>query len=222
VIGRAKSWRAAGLFFALAFTAASAIPFLSPEAQAEFSAHGFGAPPLLILALAAVLGSGSLWILRERGFFAGPSRRTGIRRAVRIAAMLALVAIGVDLIAPVTRPAGPGWPDAWLFHPALAVATLALAQLLPLTLALLLTRNAIAAIVLAALCEAGVQTAIVAGYGTSPLSLLAAQVFLTSLVQLWLFRRHGLGALIAFAMVFTICTDILWDAARLHLALGGA
>ena len=153
-----RPWRQEALFVLLAFVAASAVPFLPAIAQARYAALGFGAPPLLMLALATVTGAGALWTLRLGGFFAlRPG--AGLAQAIYLGALAVPVAVAIDLVRPFPRDLNAAWPEAWLFYPSIAVVAVALLQLAPLALLYGLLRRAWPAMVLASAGEVGGQPA---------------------------------------------------------------
>lgn len=210
-------------FILLCFAAASAVPFLSSEDKARFAGLAFGAPPLLTLAAATVAGTGALWLLGRRGFFADPRPPgTGLGAALYGGALLGAAAIALDLAAPASRQPEPGWPGAWLFHPAAAVAELALLHLVPLAAMIAALRRPLPAILLAAAVAPGAGLAAQAAQGVPPAVAAALMASATALVEFRLLRRHGLGAMVAFRMTHTLVLEILWGGARQALAPGGA
>lgn len=193
---------------------------MDPATKARFSGFGFGMPPLMMLALASVLGAGALWSLRHAGFFAAAAG-SGLRAALRWGAVLAPVMIVVDLIAPFPRALNVGWPDAWLFYPAIAPVAEAALHLVPLALAFALTRRAWAAIALAALAEPALQAVLAAGLQPWQQAAVFLQVYALSLLGLGLLRRHGVAALLALRLGYYLFWHILWGAARLPLLFDG-
>ncbi|MCU0911041.1 MAG: hypothetical protein MUE98_06770 [Rhodobacteraceae bacterium] len=214
----ARSWRHEALFAGLCFAAASAIPFLPPEAQARYAATGFGAPPLLMLAAATVAGTAALWSLRRGGFFAQPSSGGGMARAVYTGAALIPVAVAIDLARPYPRDLNVPWPEAWLYYPSIAVVAVALLHLVPLALVHAVFRRAWPAILLAAAVEPGLQLAA----GATPLPVPASGLALAVvLVELALLRRHGILVALAFRLTYALGWHVLWGGARLALGIGG-
>lgn len=224
-----RGLREAG-FVLLCFAAASAVPFLPPDAKARFAALFLGAPPLLTIALATVSGTGALWLLGSRGFFAAPdppdgapSRKPGLGLgpAFYWGAMIAAAAIALDLVVPAGADAAPGWPAAWLLEPALAVVRLALLHLVPLALLVALIRRPRPAMLLAAAMVPGAALAAGAMRG-EPLALAPQMLaWATGLAEFALLRRHGLGAMVAFRAAHTLVWQILWGGARHALLPGG-
>jgi len=217
-------------FVLLCFAAASAVPFLSPDAKARFSALFLGAPPLLTIAIATVTGTGALWLLGARGFFVAPAPAQGepgrkpglgLGPAFYWGAMLAAAAIALDLVVPAGADAGPGWPAAWLFESARAVVRLALLHLVPLALLVALIRRPQPAMLLAAAVAPG--AALAAGAMRGETLALAPQTlaWATALAEFALLRRHGLGAMVAFRAAHTLVWQILWGGARHALLPGG-
>ncbi|MCX7646860.1 MAG: hypothetical protein N2Z62_16390 [Rhodobacteraceae bacterium] len=210
-------------FVLLCFAAASAVPFLSPEDKARLASRAFGAPPLLMLAAATVAGTGALWLLGQRGFFADPRPPgTGLGAALYGGGMLAAAAAALDLVMPSGRQPDPGWPGAWLFHPAAAVAALALLHLVPLAALVALLRRPLPAMLLAAAVAPGAGLAAQAAQGAAPAIAAALLAWATALVEFRLLRRHGLAAMVGFRMTHTLVLDILWGGARHALGPGGA
>lgn len=217
-----RAGRQEALFIAACFAAASAILFLSPAGRDRFGAFAAGAPPLLMLAVATVLGAVAIGSLRRNGFFAQAEQRgTGLAAAARLASVLALPPILADLASPFPEAANVPWPDAWLFYPAIAVVAVAVLQLAPLALAQAFTGRAWLAIATAALTEPALQAVYSLGQPGWQIAFVAGQVFLAGLAGLILFRRHGIGALIWFRLVYYLLWHILWGAARLPLLFAG-
>lgn len=207
----------AAVFAAFSFAAASAVPFLSDAARARLSAIGFGAPPLLILAFATVLGAAALWQLGRLGYFR-PLPGPTLRPAIRAAALLALPLILADAFFPLPAAINHPWPEAWLYYPMAAVPE-AVLSLVPLVLLYPMIRRPVLAIPLAALAAPALALA----WGPGGASLLvAAQAWGAGMVELMLLRRSGVTALIAFRLAHTLIWNILWGAARLWLGLAPA
>ena len=202
----------AAVFAAYSFAAASAVPFLSDAARVRLSAIGFGAPPLLILAFATVLGAAALWQLDRHGFFR-PLPGPTIRPAIRAAALLALPLILADAFFPLPAGINHPWPEAWLYYPMAAVPE-AVLSLVPLALIHPLIRRPWLTVPLAAL--AAPALALAYAPAGAPL-LIAAQAWGTGVVELLLLRRGGVTALIAFRLAHALIWYILWGAARLWL-----
>lgn len=212
-----RPWRQEALFVLLAFAAASAVPFLPAPVQERYAAQGFGAPPLLMLALATVAGAGALWSLRTAGFFAFRPG-VGLVQAVYFGALAVPVAVAIDLVRPF--PAGPpvGWPQAWLFYPSLAVVAVALLQLTPLALLYGAIRRAWPAMLLTAAAEPGARILLGAA---QPPAAAVAPIFAVVLAELLLLRRHGILAALAFRLTYDLGWHVLWGGGRLALGIGG-
>ncbi len=206
-------------FVACCFAAASAIPFLPPEAQAAFGAHGLGAPPLLMLAAATVAGTASLVVLRQGGFFGEGPAGSGFGAALRLATALALPVVLVDLARPFPASAAVPWPAAWLFYPAIAVVAAAALNLVPLALIHLATGRPALAIGAALLAEPAVHWAFGGALPGWQRVFVAVQAAAFGLVGLSLLRRHGVLALLAFRVVYAVHWHILWGEARRHIPL---
>ena len=215
-----RARRPEGLFLAFSFAAASAIPFLPETAQARFAALGFGAPPLMMLAIAAVAGTAAIWSLRRAGFFA-PVPGSGLRAAFWWATALAPLAVLVDLASPFAAETNVAWPAAWLFYPAIAVVAEAVLHLAPLALVFAATGRAWLSILAAALTEPALQTALNAELPGWQRGFVAGQVLVFGLAGLTLFRRHGIAALVALRVVYYLWWHVLWGSARLPLLFGG-
>lgn len=217
-----RAWRQEAALVALCFAAATAIPFLPPEAQARFGTAAGGAPPLLLVAVATVLGTGAVWSLRTEGFFGEGPAGGGLGTAVRIGAAFALPLVVADLAHPWPADINQSWPAAWLYYPALAVVTAALLQAVPLALAHLALRRAWPAMILAAAVAPGLQALWPSGQPGWQRALAAAVLFGLGLTALSLFRRHGIAALIAAQLAHAVVWRVLWGAARLVLPLAPA
>lgn len=210
-------------FVLLCFAAASAVPFLPPQDKARFAAMAFGAPPLLTLAAATVAGTGALWLLGRRGFFAEPRPPgTGLGAALYGGAMLGAAAVALDMALPSPGAAGPPWPGAWLFHPVAAVAAFALLHLLPLAALFAVLHRPLPAILLAGAAAPLAEAAAQVARGASPLLAAAVLAWATALIEFRLLRRHGLAAAVGFRMAHALVFGILWGGLRQALLPGGA
>lgn len=215
-----RAGRQEGLFLAFSFAAASAVPFLPQAAHARFAAYGFGAPPLLMLAISAVAGTAAIWSLRREGFFA-PAPGSGLGAALRWATALAPVMVFADLLNPFPEGINVAWPEAWLFYPAIALPAEAALHLVPLALVFAATGLVWPSILAAALTEPLLQLLAGADLTAWQRGLVAGQVFVFALVGLALFRRHGIVALLALRVVYYLWWHLLWGAARLPILYGG-
>ena len=184
---------------------------------------GVGQLPLLQLTLlAAVAGYPLLWFLQRRGM--APSGRFvwgrgQIWRIVLLGTLLALPPIAIDLLTGFSRNMNVPIPAAFLFYPAVALLADVLFHLLPLAALTWMSQGKVRIVWLFApvvFTEPIFQAANATG-PTIQTWLVFANVSLISAAQLWVFWRHGFGAMIALRLVFYFVWHIVWGVARLAL-----
>ena len=215
------------LFALIALTAAGGAAALEFSGAGALFAPYFGTvDPVLALVAAGAIGALSLWSLHACGWFA--ARCDGGVQGLGIAALgatlLAATAIAVDAavgIAVVNVPT----PWSLLFYPSIALVVEALFHLAPLAPLfaglrsvprLGESRAALTCILLLSVLEPVYQVRLAMAERTlSALdAYVFAQVWAVNLVQLYLFRRFGFGAMYATRLVYYLWWHIVWGALR--------
>jgi hypothetical protein len=182
---------------------------------------GVGRLPLMKLTLlAAFAGYPLLWFLRRLEIVPAGTLDIGsaqIWRLLALGAVLALPPIAIDLVTGFPRNMNVPIPEAFVFYPAVALLAEVQFHLLPLAVLIWFLRDRaplpwlFAPVVFA-------EPVFQAMYATGPAvqsALVFASVSLVSAAQLWLFRHHGFGAMIALRLVFYFFWHIAWGTARL-------
>ena len=145
--------------------------------------------------------------------------RGQIWRIVALGTLLALPPIAIDLFTRFSRNMNVPVPEAFLFYTAAALLAEVLFHLLPLAALTWMLQSKVRTVWLFALVifiEPVFQVANATG-PTVQAWLVFANVSLISAAQLWVFRRHGFGAMIALRLVFYFSWHIVWGVARLAL-----
>jgi hypothetical protein len=196
------------------------VPLLSEPAAQRFSGFGFGLAPLVMLVISGALGLTALWSLRQSGFFRTSDEGlfAGSLLAALLATVLVLPTIVLDIVSPFPQTINVPLPDALVFYPTIALVAQTVFFLVPAALVFALTRRPAPAILIAALVEPVFQVTFGFSEALTGLDiLLGLQIFVISLVQLLLFRRYGLFAMLSFRLVYYLHWHILWGQLRLGL-----
>ncbi len=206
---------------ALALTA-----LLVPASGAYFSRFFGPVSPLLAVAGAAAAGGGALALLSRHGFtIVGRDTWRGIGLSAACAVALGAVAIIADIVIRYPRDLNVPLPQALAFYPAIGLVAEVVFHLLPLALLLPVLhlsrmgeeRAAWLALLATAAFEPTFQ-AVIGSTGSFGGDLYTwLQVFVISVLQLYLFRRYGFVSMYAFRLVYYACWHIAWGALRLHL-----
>ncbi len=203
----------------LACLAALALPVFSDADRLPV----LGTVPLWpVTVAAALIGWGALAFITRGPLSRHPVRPLSRQTASRVAlagAALALPPVAIDLILPFARDINLPLPGALAFYPAIALVAETTFHLVPLAiLSLLLPRGAPPFRVLApvALIEPLFQVAILPG---APVQgwLVLANVGLISAAQMWVFLRHGFGAMLALRLAFYLTWHVIWGTLRLQV-----
>lgn len=186
-----------------------------------------GIPPLLAIAVLAVVGVAALWFLKTRGWFeiyTSPSLR-GIRVAAIIATLFGIEVVIAESTKIFRMPADMNVLPPWslLFYPVIAYVVEVVFHLVPLLLLLVVlstlfkNRSALVwlCILLVSLLEPGYQ---VSGMPFSWAgAYIALHVFAINFFQLYLFRRYDFMTMYALRVIYYLYWHILWGYLRLEL-----
>lgn len=190
-------------------------------------------PPLLVIALLAVVGIASLHFLYSRGWFEISTMTRTWRGTIVAAAIATLFAVEAALVEStniVRLPADINVPLPWslLFYPIIGYVVEIAFHALPLALSLVvlgplfkkLNTNRLAwlCILLVASLEPIFQMS--AGLPGKPFSWSQAyvglHVFGINVFQLYIFRRYGFAAMYSFRVVYYMYWHIIWGYLRLQ------
>ena len=199
---------------------------LGASGRADFERFLGPLSPVLTVAAAGVVGMGALWFLEGRGFWQAALRSRAFRGlAIATVAVIpfAAVAIAVDVVVGFPQDINVGWPEAWLFYPAIAMVAETAFHLLPLAGLVWVTRTRFVGrdldrrtwgiIIPVALVEPAAQVAL----GSTLPAFAMPHVFLIGVVQLILLRRYGYLSMIWFRVFYYLLWHVLWGEARLAL-----
>lgn len=181
--------------------------------------------PVVVMAGAAVAGAIAMAYLQGSSTFAivGPG---GARDAISVITLavplLALVAIGADLVLRFDEDAHVALPDALRFYPAIAVLVELVLHVVPIAVLVAILgaptgldvtfwRIAIPV----ALIEAVLQAVYATSVGTSVFSAVHLIVF--GVVQVWMFWRFGFVWMLAFRLAYYALWHVAWGVARKEL-----
>lgn len=187
---------------------------------ADYARFLMQVPPPLAALVAGVLGLASVAALERLGWWPHPIRRPSawLAPAAGLAVPFAAFVVVFDLLAPFPPDLNVGLPWALLFYPVTGSTAQSLLHLVPLVLAFWALRRwgragVWAAILLAALPEAVFQAA-VGGFGLRG-AFVGAHVLAFGVVELWMLRRGGVAAMIAFRLTYYLLWHVIWGAVRL-------
>jgi hypothetical protein len=207
--------------------AAMAVQVLDPNAYRFILGE---LDPVLVTALAALLGSGALLFLRRVEWFelSGVGPRTLLAVAA-LGALLAVPVLVVDLFGGFARDLNVALPASLLFYPSIAVVAVSVLQLVPLALlamawrltALDRTRARRVAILLVATTEPVLQ--MMWGSSVSPPwanAYVGLHLLVFDLVALEVFLRSGFAALYVLRVGYYLVWHVAWGHLRIPLLFG--
>ena len=175
-----------------------------------------GAAVAGVIAIAYLQGSSGFAVVGPGG---GRDAASVIARAVPL---LALVAIGADLVLRFDEDANVAMPDALGFYPAIAVFVEFLLHAVPIAIlvAILGAPTRLDATfwriaIPVALIEAVVQAVYATSIGTSVFSAIHLTVF--GVAQVWVFWRFGFIWMLGFRLGYYALWHVVWGTARLAL-----
>jgi hypothetical protein len=181
--------------------------------------------PVVVMTGVAIVGSVAMAYLQGISDFAvlGPGTS---REAVSVIAwavpLLAVAAIGADLVLRFAEDTNVALPDALRFYPAIAVFVEVVLHTVPIAVlvTVLGTPTGLDATfwriaIPVALVEAVLQAAYAPSIGTSVFSAVHLMVF--GVVQVWVFWRFGFIWMLAFRLAYYALWHLAWGAARLEL-----
>ncbi len=186
------------------------------ETPGVLPAFGDSIDPLELVPV-AVAGRIALRSLWRRGLAAADPRPTHwFGEVVGGGAVLAGVAIAVDVLRPFSRDTNVSWPGAFATYPVMAFMAESLLYLVPLAVVSAVAggktpRRRATAVVSVAALEAVFQVV------ASPVNrwFVGPHLFVIGLFQLRLLRRHGFGAMLLFRLVYYLIWHVVWGRIRL-------
>ena len=214
-------------FLLAAFVAAGLAVYFVPSLAREPFARILGSLPALI-ALAICLPAGLLALvaLHRNGWpvphVQGTAARPRIATLFLLGALWSLPMVLLDIARPFPAEINVPPPPALLFYPVIALLAEVVFHLCPLALLVTIFRSSdrsALALLLTAAVEPAYQSFLVAGAPETVL-LMALLIYGFSLLQLEMFRRRGVLALIAMRLGYYLIWHILWGTVRLDLLAG--
>lgn len=183
------------------------------------------ANPMVVMVGATAAGAIGIAYLRGSSGFAIVGAG-GAKDAVSIIAwavpLLAIVAIGADLVLRFDEDANVALPDALRFYPAIAVFVELVLHAVPIAVlvAILGMPTGLDAsfwriAIPVALIEAVLQVVYATSIGTSVFSAIHLMVF--GVAQVWMFWRFGFIWMLGFRLAYYSLWHVVWGAARLEL-----
>lgn len=181
--------------------------------------------PIGVMAGVALVGGVAMAFLEQNSDFAvlGPGKsRDAVSSIAWMVPLLAVAAIGADLVLRYAEDTNVAMPDALRFYPAIAVFVEIALHVVPIAvLGAILGMPAgfdagfwrIAIPV--ALIEAVLQAVYAESTGTSVFSAVHLMVF--GVAQVWMFWRFGFVWMLAFRLAYYSLWHIAWGVARLEL-----
>jgi hypothetical protein len=187
------------------------------------------ANPLLVVAVAFVLGTGVLCVLESRWGFdiIGPDMLRGIAVSSALVVPLAVSATLLDLHVRFPVDMNVPWPKALLYYPVMGYIAEVAFHLVPLAILLVVLsplrtrvsadRLVWIAIIVTAVSEPTFQVAL----SGNPLVWEGlhewAHIFVIALAQLWVFRRFGFMTMFGFRLLYYAYWHLAWGTVRLEL-----
>jgi hypothetical protein len=187
--------------------------------------------PIIVMLIVSFLGFFLLAFLLARGWFEifNISNLQGWIVAAGLAGLFAVVMIFIDsrVILPpdVNRP----FPDALLFYPTIGFVVEIIFHVLPLTLLLVLATSIFRnlsfeniiwpCIIIVALLEPLFQTwfGFSRPYPGWVLAIIAVNIFLINLAQLYLFKRYDFVTMYSMRLFYYLLWHIIWGILRLRI-----
>jgi hypothetical protein len=183
------------------------------------------ADPIVVMTAVAVVGTVAMAYLQGISDFAvlGPGTS---REAVSVIAwavpLLAVAAIGADLVFRYAEDTNVALPDALRFYPAIAVFVESALHIVPIAVLVSffgmptgLDATFWRIAIPVALIEAVLQAVYAPSIGTSVFSAVHLMVF--GVAQVWMFWRFGFVWMLTFRLAYYSLWHLAWGAARLEL-----
>jgi hypothetical protein len=206
---------------AAGFTAALSLP----QGGARFFEAYFGSiPPLLAIALTALVGFGSLAFLHSRGWFEIYTSRSvrGVGFSAGIATLFGVWQVCADLLVTrFPRDINVPSPQSWLFYPAIAYVVEVFFHALPLALLLAVLGRSIKksnTTIVIWLCIVFVSSLepVLVHMRMGSSAYVGVFVFVFTVVELYVFRRYDFISMYSFRLVFYMWWHITWGYLRLR------
>ena len=188
------------------------LAFLVPDAEVTRRIFGTVPAPLVVLA-AALMG---WWAV---GRLPSGDGRVPLSGLMGLGAAFLVPAVVIDLVFPFPEGLNMALPGALAFYPVAGFVAEVVFHLLPLALMTLILgrrRLPIWAYLPAVVTEPVFQ-ALGGGGLTAQGALVAVHVAGISVVQLWIFKRHGFAAMYALRLCYYLFWHLAWGTARLSL-----
>lgn len=214
-----------GVFVAIIVVAVALTAWQTRIDRSVFEDYFGSANPMIVMVGAAAAGAVAIAYLQGSSdlAIAGPG---GARDAASIVArtvpLLAMVAIGADLVLRFDEDTNVALPDALRFYPAIAVVVELVLHAVPIAVlvAILGAPTGLDATlwriaIPVALIEAVVQAVYATSIGTSVFSAMHLMVF--GVAQVWMFWRFGFIWMLGFRLAYYSLWHVLWGSARLEL-----
>jgi hypothetical protein len=218
-------WSGIGVFAVIVVTAVALTAWQVAIDRSVFEDYFGVANPLVVMVGAAAAGAIGLAYLQGSSSFAirGPGGATEAVSIITWAVpLLAIVAIGADLVLRFDEDANVALPDALRFYPAIAVFVELVLHVVPIAVlvAILGMPTGLDATfwriaIPVALIEAVLQAVYATSIGTSVFSAIHLVVFGTA--QVWMFWRFGFVWMLGFRLAYYFLWHVVWGAARLEL-----
>ncbi len=183
--------------------------------------------PVVVTIVAAIVGSISLRILRDRGWLGTGARPANFLRRSGFAGMaFALLAAAFDSVIHFPEEMNVAWPRSVLFYPAIAFVAEVAFHIAPLAVLIVIlgwrftserdARRVWITIAVVTVVETLFQTLDALGGEDKRLAFFVApQLAAVGAFQLMTFRRYGLAALVSFRLGYYLVWHIIWGHVRL-------
>ena len=217
-------------YLALALVATIFFVLLVPSSGAYFRRFLGKTNPILVVAVASVVGVAALWVLRSRFGFAilrGRATLKGIALSAVLATAMGVAIVIADLFIRYPQDMNVPVPQALLFYPAVGFVAEIVFHVLPLAVLLLalsplagrLERERIVwlGILLVAVLEPTFQVLFAGKAFTWGAAYTWIHIFVIAFLQLYVFRRFDFVTMYFFRLVYYAYWHILWGVIRLKI-----
>jgi hypothetical protein len=188
------------------------------------------AHPVVVMALAGVVGTIVMGALQQRSDFAvlGPGSSSDAARFIAwTVPLFAAASIGADLVVRFAEDVNVAMPDALRFYPAIAVFVEIVLHLIPIAVLVVLLgapTGSNPTLWRIAVPVALIESVLQAGYATNAATTVfsAVQLLVFGVAQVWVFWRFGFVWMLGFRLAYYVLWHLVWGVVRLDLLFGSS
>lgn len=186
--------------------------------------------PIIVFALASIVGAAALWLLQARYnfvLFMGKGTIPGLKLAAVLATVLAIAMVAADFFIRFPEDTNVPVPQALLFYPVVGFVAEIIFHVIPLAL-LLIILNSLGGwigkerviwlgFIVVAVLEPTFQVLFVGKIDTWGAVYTWIHIFAFNILQLYVFRRFDFVSMYSFRLVYYAYWHILWGVIRLNV-----